>query len=132
MFFHYPIQNNIGKTRYDTDSCVSFLLNQCGCSIDHWWSADMDIVIYLSRSEMIIFFGSKLSDFCQRYGLFCMMEWSAILALMRGHLSLRPLFFKAPAGSILVSSDSHWKFIREPRKRLIELSVIYCSTYAAL
>lgn len=46
-----------------------------------------------SRSEMIIFFGSKFSDFCQRYGLFCMMEWSAILALMRGHLSQRPLFF---------------------------------------
>lgn len=84
---------NFGRTRYDTDSCISFLLNQCGCSIDHWWSADMDIVIYLSRSEMIIFFGSKFSDFCQRYGLFCMMEWSAILALMRGHLSQRPLFF---------------------------------------
>lgn len=79
-------------------SCASFLLNQCGCSIDHWWSADMDIVIYLSRSEMIIFFGSKFSDFCQRYGLFCMMERSAIFALMRGHLSQRPLFFRHPLG----------------------------------
>lgn len=70
----------IGRTRYDTDFCVSFLLHQRRCSIDHRWSADMVIVIYLSWSEMIIFFGSKFSDFCQRYWLFRMMEWAAILA----------------------------------------------------
>lgn len=46
MFFHYPIQSNIGRARYDTDFCVSFLLHQCRCSIDHRWSADMEIVIY--------------------------------------------------------------------------------------